>query len=195
MRQYIVQGRCVTDPPPADWRERLIARLGHRPRRLSNWIELALYGMLTCLDDAGETSLPDNARLVLSSQRGTAAATLQAIAQCKEGLTMPFTFLQTQPGQCVATLAATMGWCGNGSFIASTGLESLLQLAAAEEAAGLATGGLLIGWVDDVDVVRSQWLRLLPSSQTDVSCDKRDTCLSDSVRYVEVGADGVQCWT
>ena len=151
-----ITGRCIADPPPADWREQLTARLGGKPRRIGIWAELGLYGALLCMADAGETQLPEQASMLVSSQHGPVTAMWSAFEQACEGLPMPLTFLQTQPSQLLATLAAQLSWRGDARFVTHEDTLSLLRLAAAQNN----RDGLLLGWVDETGGSRSVWLRL-----------------------------------
>jgi hypothetical protein len=155
---FLVSGRCIAAPPPADWREQLAAMLGEKPRRIGGWAELGLYGALHCMADAGETTLPHDALVILASQRGPYAATIAALEQMRDDLPMPLAFLQTQPSQLLALLAAQVKWQGNANFLAGTELQSILFLAAAQ--AG--SGGLLLGSVDEMAGGLTHWLRLRP---------------------------------
>ena len=156
MRHFSVAGRCLANSPPADWREQLAQWLGAKPRRIGTWAELGLYGALCCLTDAGEKTLPPDAILLLTSRRGTYAATSAALVQMQDDLPLPLTFLQTQPSQLLALLAAQMDWTGHACFLAGAQPHDLLRLAAAQ--AG--EGGVLLGCVDEANGGSSNWLRL-----------------------------------
>ena len=156
MRSFSVTGRCLANPPPADWREQLTQLLGAKPRRIGTWAELGLYGALCCLADAGEKTLPPDAILLLTSRRGTYAATSAALVQMHDDLPLPLTFLQTQPSQLLALLAAQMDWSGHACFLAGAQPQDLLRLAAAQ--AG--DGGVLLGCVDETNGGSTNWLRL-----------------------------------
>jgi hypothetical protein len=160
MRSLSVTGRCLASPPPADWREQLAQLLGAKPRRIGNWAELGLYGAMLCLADAGEKSLQLDATLMLTSRRGTYAAAGIALAQMRDGLPMPLTFLQTQPSQLLALLAAQMDWSGHACFSATAQPQDLLRLASAQ----MGQGGVLLGCVDETDGGSSHWLRLRPDA-------------------------------
>jgi hypothetical protein len=151
-----VTGCCVANPPPADWREQLTQWLGAKPRRIGSWAELGLYGALRCMADAGDKTLPPDAILLLTSRRGTYAATSAALVQMHDDLPLPLTFLQTQPSQLLALLAAQMDWTGHACFLAVAKPKDLLRLAVAQ--AG--DGGVLLGCVDEMGGGSSNWLRL-----------------------------------
>lgn len=155
MSDFTITGRCLAAPPAAGWRDELAAMLGERPRRIGIWAELGLYGALRCMADAGEAALPPDALLVLASRRGTHVPTATALEQMKDGLPMPLTFLQTQPSQVLAMLAAWLGWRGRACFIADTGMLAALRLGLVQ--AG--SGGLLFGWVEE-EAPCSLWLRV-----------------------------------
>lgn len=159
MNRYIVTGRCMEAPPASDWREQLARMLGEKPRRIGQWAELGLFGALRCMADAGAAALPGDAVLVLASRGGTHAATRAALEQMRDDLPMPLSFLQTQPSQLLALLAARLSFSGNACFLAGAGLSEALTLA--ESLAG--RGGALVGWVDDGDGGATEWLRICRS--------------------------------
>jgi hypothetical protein len=161
MKTFTISGRCVA-PPPADWREQLARMLGAKPRRIGAWAELGLYGALRCMADAGEVTLPQDAQIWLGSRRGTYAATGVVLDQLREDLPMPLAFLQTQPSQLLALLAAQLDWKGHACFVAGSEPQALMRLASAQ--AG--NGGVLLGWVDEMDGGASNWLRLRPCEDT-----------------------------
>ena len=156
MSRFSISGRCSAAPPPADWREELTHLLGAKPRRIGTWAELGLYGALHCMADAGEKTLPQDALLLLTSQRGTYAATSIALAQMRDDLPMPLTFLQTQPSQLLALLTAQMDWTGHACFLAGAQAQDMLRLGSAQ--AG--DGGMLLGCVDETNGGSTNWLRL-----------------------------------
>jgi hypothetical protein len=164
MRTFVICGRCIAAPPPADWREELTQMLGTKPRRIGTWAGLGLYGALRCMANAGETTLPQDALLMLASRRGTYAATDIVLEQMRDDLPMPLVFLQTQPSQLLALLAAQMDWKGHACFLACAQPQALLRLAAAQ--AG--DDGLLLGWVDEMDGGSTNWLRLRGSATEEI---------------------------
>lgn len=190
MTDFIISGRCLASPPPPDWREKLALMLGAKPRRIGIWAELGLYGALSCMADAGETCLPQDAILMLASRRGTYAATDIVLEQMREDLPMPLAFLQTQPSQLLALLAARLNWKGHACFFADTEPFALLRLAATQ------TGkdGVLLGWVDEMDGGSSNWLRLQPCT-TAVTGFKKvlpDDIYSPQAGYLRINADCLQ---
>jgi hypothetical protein len=108
--------------------------------------------------DPGEKTLPPEAQIWLCSRRGTYAATDIVLKQLREDLPMPMAFLQTQPSQLLALLAARTDWKGHACFVAGAEPLALLSLAAAQ--AG--NDGVLLGWLDEMDSGVSNWLRLRP---------------------------------
>lgn len=156
MTIFSIGGRCVAMPPEANWREQLALMLGAKPRRIGVWAELGLYGALRCMADAGEATLPPDALLILASKRGTYTATDTVIEQMRSDLPMPLAFLQTQPGQLLAMISAQIKWQGNAIFVADTEAQALLNLIAAQTG----KGGVLLGWVDEMEGGSSNWLRL-----------------------------------
>ncbi|MDP1634554.1 MAG: hypothetical protein Q8L69_07710 [Gallionellaceae bacterium] len=158
MKTFAIRGRSMATPPPEGWREELARMLGARPRRIGTWAELGLYGALTCMAEAGEKTLPPDAQLWLGSERGTYAATEAVMAQMADDLPMPLAFLQTQPSQLLALLAAQLGWNGHACFVAGAGPQALLRLAAAQ----CGEGGIMLGRVDEMQGGATNWLRLVP---------------------------------
>lgn len=156
MRAFAIDGRCIAAPPPADWCDQLAQMLGAKPRRIGTWAELGLFGALRCMADANEKTLPQDAQIWLGSRRGTYAATAIVLDQLRDDLPMPLAFLQTQPSQLLALLAAQMDWKGHACFVAGSEPLALMRLAGAQ--AG--DGGVLLGWVDEMDGGKTVWLRL-----------------------------------
>lgn len=157
MKAWRITGRHFA-APPADWRAQLATRLGHRPRRIGAWVELALWGARQCLDKAGEADLPAGALLSLSTLNGPDIALRSALEQAREGVPMPITFLNSQPSQALPALAQYLGWQGNGRCLTTRDPILALHLACLE--AG--SDGVLVGWVDEDAPGKSIWLRLMP---------------------------------
>lgn len=191
MTVYRICTRFVAQPAAADWSEQLAKRLGGRPRRLGRWAELGLYGALECLAAGGESALAQHAALVVSSQHGPALAMRSALAQAREGLPLPLTFLQTQPSQLLATLSAQLHWCGDARFM--THPDPLAVLALALTVAGHRADGLLLGWVNELEAESSLWLRLQPVDNPDgVWLKSMDfETLLQRARYVRLEASGL----
>lgn len=190
MKTFIVSGRCVAAPPPADWREHLARMLGAKPRRIGTWAELGLYGALRCMADAGETTLPQDALLMLTSRRGTYASTGIVLDQMRDDRPMPLSFLQTQPSQLLALLAAQMNWKGHACFVAGTKPQALLRLAATQ--AG--KGGLLLGWADEMDGGSTNWLRLRhgATEENDFVPAFSDEMFSPDISHLHITATGLR---
>ncbi|PAT00463.1 MAG: hypothetical protein BSR46_02685 [Candidatus Dactylopiibacterium carminicum] len=162
LRPWRILGRHF-GPLPADWRAQLAQRLGGRPRRLGEWAELALFGALHCLEDAGESSLPAQARLRLSSIAGPTQALQTALAEYRaDGQPLPLGFLQSQPNQALAHLAKALGWQGDACCLTSRETLASLRLVCQSGATEL-----LLGWVDEGGK-RSDWLRLQAYEETDL---------------------------
>lgn len=189
MNNYIWQitGRTSAGFFPGDglaenWREQLAARLGYRPRRIGVLAELALFGALDCLDAAKEKSLPKDVMLQVCSLRGSASAISQVLEQNREGLPMPFSFLQSQTSQLLPALAAALNWQGDASAVIARNPMDLATLACHQ--AGDA--GMLLGWVEDADPGRSAWLRLAPCVATSadfVPASSFDEMVAPDTRY------------
>lgn len=158
MTLWHIKGRHASSPLPADWKARLVARLGHRPRRLGEWAEMALYGALACMGDAGEERLDNEALLSVSSLHGPDRALRAALQEAREGLPLPIGFLNSQPNQVLPTLSQYLAWQGNGRSLSSRDPLATVHLATLE--AGSA--GMLLGWVDEDAPGQSFWLRVAP---------------------------------
>lgn len=143
---------------PDNWREQLATRLGYRPRRIGILAELALFGAFDCLDAAKETALPEDAMLQVCSLRGSVSAISQVLEQNREGLPMPFSFLQSQTSQILPALASALNWQGDASVVLARNPMDLAILAC-HKAGGT---GMLLGWVEEETHGRSVWLRLAP---------------------------------
>lgn len=188
MKNFAIHGRCLAAPPPPDWREQLTRMLGAKPRRIGNWAELGLYGALSCMADAGEQALAPDALLMLSSRCGPYTATIAVVEQMQHELPMPLTFLQTQPNQVLALLAAQINWQGHACFVAGGAPEAMLRLAAAQSS----EGGMLLGWVDETAGSLTHWLRLRPDSTNEkgfVNVSGNDL-FSPEIRYLSVTDTG-----
>ncbi|HEY0819849.1 MAG TPA: hypothetical protein VGD46_13790 [Rhizobacter sp.] len=158
MSGLVLAAHVVLDPPPAGWREQLARRLGTRPRRIGGWAELALHGARLCLDAAQEEQLPAGALLRVVGVHGPMGATRLAAEQAREGLPLPFTFMQSQPSQMLAALGQHLGWQGDARYVLSRDAQASLQLAQLE----CGSGGLLLGTVDEDR--RTEWWRFLRSA-------------------------------
>jgi hypothetical protein len=174
---------------PDDWRRRLAARLGERPRRLGVHAELALYGALEALADAVETELPPATLLRVCSVRGPVAAIGDVLAQVQSDLPLPFSFLQSQPSQMLAALAAALKWQGDGSFVVMRDRLALTALAAAQ--AG--PRDMLLGWIEE-QPLQSEWLRLVPCESPARSfrlASRFAQLMAPSVRWLQLAPEGV----
>ena len=187
MKVWRITGRQFATPP-ADWRAQLATRLGERPRRLGAWVELALWGARQCLDQAGETQLPVNALLSLSSLKGPDIALRNALAQAQAGVPMPITFLNSQPSQALPALAQYLGWQGNGRCLTTREPDLALQLACLE--AG--KDGLLAGWVDEDAPGKSIWLRLEPVEADSALFHNANFAVLENSRVTMLAFEGMQ---
>jgi hypothetical protein len=190
MNTFAIRGRCIAAPPPDDWREQLAQMLGAKPRRIGTWAELGMYGALRCLADAGEKTLAQDAQVWLGSRRGTYAATATVLDQLREDLPMPLAFLQTQPSQLLALLAAQISWNGQACFVAGAESLALLRLAGAQTGAG----GVLLGWVDEMDGGSSNWLRLKPCDDAngDFCAASAETLFSSQISRLRLTGSGLE---
>jgi hypothetical protein len=146
---------CANAPIADDWGAQLVTLLGSKPRRLSRWCELGLFGALSCIKQTGQTELPNDVAIRVYSEYGTLNATRAAIEQADEHLPMPFTFMQTQPCQIFNALGTALGWHGDGCAVSSvTRLQSEIALLQ-----GIQHSALL-AWVDEVPEPVSRWIWL-----------------------------------
>ena len=167
---------------PDDWRTRLAARLGQRPRRIGMLAELALYGALDCLDDAGETILPGDVVLRVCSMCGASDSISQVLEQNRQELPMPFSFLQSQTSQLLPALAAALKWQGDAGIILASDPINLVKLAVAQ--AG--PSGVLLGWVEEAPG-SSIWIRL-------ARCDIVSAKFSESKGFAEMVSPETLYW-
>lgn len=156
MRSLVLKSHVVLDPLPADWRDQLARRLGTRPRRIGAWAELALHGARLCLDAAQEDQLHDGALLRVVGVHGPMGATRLVAEQARQGLPLPFTFMQSQPSQTLAALSQHLGWQGDARYVLCRDTHAALQLAQLE----CGDAGLLIGTVEED--LRTEWWRYTP---------------------------------
>ena len=188
MKTWRINGRYFASPPPADWRAQLATRLGHRPRRIGEWVELALFGAHQCLDNAGEAYLPAGALLSLSSLHGPDIALRAALDQARDGVPMPIAFLASQPSQALPALAHYLGWQGNGRCLTTRDPSLALQLACLEAGAD----GMLVGWVDEDAPGKSIWLRLSPTAPGNTAFETARFAMLEEDRFNVLAFDGMQ---
>ncbi len=168
---------------PDNWREQLVTRLGYRPRRIGILAELALFGALDCLDAAKEIALPRDVVLRVCSLSGSISAISQVLEQNREGLPMPFSFLQSQTSQILPALAAALNWQGDAGIVLARNPMDLAILACHQ--AGSA--GMLLGWVEEEKPGRSAWLRL-------VSCPLPSAAFTSAASFEEMVAPNTHYW-
>lgn len=185
---WLIAGRCFIDPPPPDWQVRLTTRLGQRPRRLGRWVELALFGALHCMDDAGEAILPSDALLSVATLHGPDLALRAALAEARDTPPLPIAFLNSQPGQVLPALAQHLSWQGDGRCVASR--DPIATLILACTSAG--PGGLLLGWVDEDGPGHSLWLRLVADSAPEKTLRRLDFSELADPRITHLGLDGTR---
>lgn len=176
---------------PENWRELLAARLGYRPRRIGILAELALFGALDCLDEAKESALPGDVVLQVCSLRGSIPAITQVLEQNREGLPMPFSFLQSQASQLLPALAAALNWQGDASVVMARNPMNLAMLAC-HQAGG---AGMLLGWVEDAEPRRSYWLRLVPCfapTSGFASASSFEEMVAQNTRFWRLGRTGME---
>lgn len=160
---------CYNPPTSAHWREQLIELLGAKPRRLSRWCELGLFGALACIQRTAARQLPDTVALRVYSEFGTLNATCLALQQTRDYLPMPFTFMQTQPGQLFNALGAATGWHGDGytSVYPDRHLGEVALLRSLSQPT-------LFGWVDDDAELISRWVWLEQTSGAEIDANNTE---------------------
>lgn len=179
----------VNAPIEKDWSAQLVKLLGSKPRRLSRWCELGLYGALSCIKQSGKTGLPSDVAIRVYSEYGTLNATRAAIEQADEHLPMPFTFMQTQPCQIFNALGTALGWHGDGCAVSSvTRLQSEIALLQSIKQSAL------LAWVDDVPKPISRWIWLEEAQPSDeLNWEVADSVFQASAktRWLKIGHDNV----
>ncbi|MBB3168332.1 hypothetical protein [Simiduia aestuariiviva] len=147
-----------TRSPSSIWREELVELLGAKPRRLSQWCELGLWGLIHCVHSDIDQKIRSDAIIRVISQASTKNATERALAQSIDFPPMPFTFMQSQPGQFFSALANVFEWRGDAQVmtLSNLGLDLGLSLRSIGEPC-------LLGVVDDTPRLCSFWLSLLPT--------------------------------
>lgn len=157
---------CASCRPVTDnWRTQLVNRLGYKPRRLSQWCELGLWGALESLAQVDQALVNDTLTVRVYTRHSTLNASLQALEQLRSFPPMPFTFLQTQPGQLLGHLGKALNWRGDGVVLTVDSVDSVVPLCS--------EGALqLIGWLDDVRQLTSQWLLLQRADVSEGVCWK-----------------------
>ena len=142
-------------PIDLSWQEQLADLLGNKPRRLSLWSELGLFGALSCLKRVDQQQLSSSVTIRVFTILSTVVATNKAIEQENEVSLMPFTFLQTQPSQLFNAIGTALGWNGDGVVTSYDpprfGEAGLLR--SIEESA-------MLGWVDEQPELISRWILL-----------------------------------
>ncbi len=146
---------CSNHAPDTDWHAQLVTLLGRKPRRLSRWCELGLFGALSCIGKTGQSRLPNDVAIRVYSEYGTLNATHAAMAQANDHLPMPFTFMQTQPGALFNALGTALDWHGD-AYMTSCGSRAQNQIALLQ---GIQQSALL-AWVDEEPELISRWIWL-----------------------------------
>jgi hypothetical protein len=101
---------------PEAAREKIRARLGHLPRRLGAFAELALAGLIELPEP-----MPGSA-LILGTSTGPRAETRLVLDDLGAGLAlMPFGFIQSQIGVSLAALAAQCPGLARATTVFATG--------------------------------------------------------------------------
>lgn len=146
---------CRNQPVDHDWQAQLASLLGSKPRRLSRWCELGLFGALACIGQTGQRHLSNQVAIRIDSESGTLHATRAALAQANEHLPMPFTFMQTQPSQLFHALGTALNWHGAGYTTCCSRRaqrDAMLLLGIGQAA--------LLGRVDEEPALVSHWIWL-----------------------------------
>lgn len=151
---------------PDNWQDELAALLGNRPRRIGGWVALGLWGALRCLQQADALRPAADLRIRIATLDGPRQAIEKALNESLDsGVPMPFSFLQSQPSQLLARLAAALEWQGDARLVTHRDPARLIRLALIE-ATGQ-SGDILMGWLDEAtpsQPARSTWLLLRPET-------------------------------
>ncbi len=185
-RTFKINGRS-TLLAGEDWHARLVGLLGHKPRRLSRWCELGLFGALTCIRQAGHAALPNDVAIRVSTEYGTLTATRSAMAQANDHLPMPFAFLQTQPGQLFNALGMALDWHGDAhtTSCSNRAQNEIAMLQGIKQSA-------LLARVDDSPEPISHWLWLdKVADTTELHWRPVDSIfqLADTARWLTIDGD------
>jgi hypothetical protein len=180
---------CHSDPVQEGWERRLVDLLSSKPRRLSRWCELGLWGALSCVRKVSDGDLSSTVSIRVYSENGTIHATRKALAQTDEHLPMPVTFMQTLPGQLFNAIGAAVEWHGDGCTVAAATRQQA-EIAMLQNVRQMA----LLAWVDEVPEAVSRWILLervvapaLTSSWEPVAGLFE---ISDEMIWLQLGADG-----
>lgn len=174
-------------PAGDDWHAQLVSLLGSKPRRLSRWCEAGLLGALSCVRQAGHASLSDQVAIRIYTEYGTASTTRTALMQAKEHMPMPFTFMQTQPGQLFNALGTALGWHGDG-YTTSCNHRGHSETALVR---GIRQSALL-AWVDEEPALISHWIWLEKTAvETGLQWQAIDSIfqVAASARWLKIAAD------
>lgn len=153
---------CHNIPIAHDWAAQLAALLGSKPRRLSRWCELGLFGALSCIRQSTPSDLSSDVAIRVYSEYGTLNATRTAMEQAREHLPMPFTFMQTQPCQIFNALGNAVNWHGDGCAVSSA-TRRQSEIALLQDI----WRSSLLAWVDEMPEAVSRWIWLEEAQPVD----------------------------
>ena len=143
-----------------EWKTELSQRIGYKPRRISQLAQMALLGVLQCLEKANQPALPHDCAIRIITSYGTAKTTQTALTDLKnQEPVLPFAFLQTQVSQILAAISQTLHWQGEGLVFTAANEPLLVQQLIATANSSL----LLIGWLDenmDAEMGCNEWVLL-----------------------------------
>ena len=131
--------------------------------------------------------MPNHVAIRVYTEYGTINPTLMAIAQTRDDLIMPYTFMQTQPGQLFNAIGTALNWHGDG-YTTSSEQRQQTELTLLQ---GIKQSALL-AWVDEVPELISRWIWL---EKTDVGTERDwqpvDSIFqtSDHARWLKIDAD------
>lgn len=152
---YFRIAACSNAPITDDWRTELISMMGGKPRRLSTWCELGLFGALSCIRTTTQASLPSVVPIRVYTESGTITTTWRAIEQNQEHMPMPFTFMQTQPSQLFNALGEVLSWNGDGATFSAKNLQEYENFALRE-----IQQSSVLAWVEEEPHQKSLWIWL-----------------------------------
>ncbi len=179
-------------PIKSDWQTTLVTILGSKPRRLSLWCELGLFGALSCIHKGIQLSniphLSNEVDIRVYTENSTIIASRLAIGQSQEHLPMPFTFMQTQPGQIFNALGAAIDWNGDGFTVSGRSLREVEI-----ELLRTAKSSILIGWVDEIPDLISRWIwleKIEPPAARDWKILSSIFQTNESKKWIHLQTDG-----
>jgi hypothetical protein len=175
-------------PVSESWRTQLTAMMGGKPRRLSTWCELGLFGALSFIKTTSKTFLPGVVPIRVYTESGTISTTWRAIEQNKEHMPMPFTFMQTQPSQLFNALGGALSWNGDGATFSSKNRHEYENFVLRD-----IQQSSVLAWVEEDPSPKSAWIWLEKTTfDNEKSWQKIDSVFhtTTSASWLKLSVDG-----